>query len=117
MKIHTKRIYEPVAKTDGYRLLIDRLWPRGFTKEGAPMDKWMKDIAPSTELRKWYNHEPAKWEAFCKKYYAEIEGSAALQELLSDIRKHKTVTFLTASKNEEQNHAVALRQLVQKHLK
>jgi uncharacterized protein YeaO (DUF488 family) len=106
MPVKIKRIYEPAAPDDGYRILTDRLWPRGIKKE--LIDKWLKAVAPSTELRKWFNHEPAKWEQFLARYRQEITGSAALDELRNDIRQHKNVTLLYSAKDEEQNQAVAL---------
>jgi uncharacterized protein YeaO (DUF488 family) len=110
MPVKIKRIYEPAAPGDGYRILTDRLWPRGIKKEF--IDKWLKDVAPSTELRKWFNHEPAKWEQFLAQYREEITGSAALDELRNDIRQHKSVTLLYSAKDEEQNQAVALMEIL-----
>lgn len=115
MAIKIKRIYEPVAEADGYRILIDRLWPRGIKKEGARIDKWLKDIAPTTALRKWFNHEPEKWELFILKYHTEINGSSALKELHSDMLKHPTVTLLFAAKDQQHNHALALMQIIGEH--
>jgi uncharacterized protein YeaO (DUF488 family) len=112
MTVHIKRVYEPAAKTDGYRILIDRLWPRGLSKERAQVDKWLKEAAPSAELRKWFNHEPEKWEAFRAKYHAELGGSAAFAELLEDIHRHKTVTLLYGARDEQHNDAVALEQFL-----
>jgi uncharacterized protein YeaO (DUF488 family) len=103
-----KRVYEPFAKSDGYRILIDRLWPRGLSKEKAHVDKWLKDVAPSTELRKWFNHEPEKWASFRTRYQAELRGSTAFAELLGDIHAHKTVTLLFGARDEQHNDAVAL---------
>jgi uncharacterized protein YeaO (DUF488 family) len=113
MAIHIKRIYEPAAKSDGYRLLVDRLWPRGIKKEDAHIDKWLKEIAPSNALRKWFNHEPEKWQQFKTKYHAEISGSAALAELRADMHKHTVITLLYAAKDEKHNQALALQQLLQ----
>jgi uncharacterized protein YeaO (DUF488 family) len=113
--INTKRIYEPFLKTDGYRILVDRLWPRGIKKEEAHIDKWMKDIAPSTELRKWIHQEPEKWEKFVKAYQAEIKMSPAIEELQADINDHKTVTLLFAARDKEHNHASVLKQYIEKH--
>jgi uncharacterized protein YeaO (DUF488 family) len=81
MAVTIKRIYEPFAKTDGFRILVDRLWPRGISKEKAHIDLWLKEIAPSTELRNWFNHEPEKWKEFCTRYKMELKDSAALSEL------------------------------------
>lgn len=108
MKANIKRIYEPAAAADGYRILVDRLWPRGITKEKAKVDKWLKDIAPSTELRKWFNHEPEKWKQFVTKYHQELKGSSALKELCADLREHKQVTMLHGAKDKEHNQAKAL---------
>jgi len=115
MAIHIKRIYEPDSKTDGYRILVDRLWPRGIKKEDAHIDKWMKEIAPSTELRQWFHHEEGNWAEFRKKYNTELKASPAVEELRSCIHEHKTVTFLYAAKDEEHNHALVLREYMEKH--
>ncbi|HTB52318.1 MAG TPA: DUF488 domain-containing protein [Ferruginibacter sp.] len=112
MNVKIKRIYEPFEKSDGYRILIDRLWPRGIKKEAAHIDQWMKEIAPSTNLRKWFNHEPEKWKEFNKKYITEIKGAAAFEAMLSQISEHKKVTLLFAAKDELYNHAVILQQLI-----
>jgi len=114
MTIHIKRIYAPFAKTDGYRILVDRVWPRGIKKEEAHIDTWMKEVAPSTALRKWFNHEPEKWTQFKTKYHAELKGSEALKELRAAIRSHTTVTLLYGAKDEAHNQAVALQELLQK---
>jgi uncharacterized protein YeaO (DUF488 family) len=112
MAIQTKRIYLPAAKTDGFRVLVDRLWPRGVRKEDAHLDLWLKEVAPSTELRKWFNHEPEKWKDFCTKYKAELKNSAAMSELRSMVRAHKDVTLLYAAKDEEHNEAIVLQLMV-----
>lgn len=110
MAVKIKRIYEPYSQDDGYRILTDRLWPRGIKKEA--IDKWMKDVAPSTELRKWFNHEPEKWQQFLTRYREEIDGSPALKELKDAIHQHKNVTLLYSAKDEEQNQAVALMKIL-----
>lgn len=112
MAIRIKRIYEPFKKADGYRILVDRLWPRGIKKEEAHIDKWLKDVAPSTTLRKWFGHDPGKWKEFITRYEKELKGAPALDELKEDIRKHKTVTLLYGAKDEEHNQAVALAKLL-----
>jgi uncharacterized protein YeaO (DUF488 family) len=112
MAVRIKRVYELAAKSDGYRILIDRLWPRGMSKEKAQVDKWLKEVAPSTELRKWFNHEPEKWEAFRAKYHKELSGSTAFAELREDIRRHKTLTLLYGARDEQHNDAVALEQFL-----
>ena len=107
--IRTKRVYEKPEKQDGFRLLVDRLWPRGLTKERAAADQWMKEIAPSDTLRKWFHHQPEKWTEFEKRYRKEL---AAKKDLLCEIRKleseHKVVTLLYGRNDEKQNQAIVL---------
>lgn len=108
MKIKIKRIYEAPAPDDGTRVLVDRLWPRGLKKEKAGVDLWVKDLAPSNELRKWYGHDPKIWEAFKKKYFAELDNHPEeIKELRKTIRKNPA-TFLYSSKETELNNAHAL---------
>jgi uncharacterized protein YeaO (DUF488 family) len=113
--IKTKRIYEPPAGEDDFRILVDRLWPRGVQKEKAKIDLWLKEIAPSDELRKWFAHDPEKWEEFKKKYEKEL---ATKQELLKCIRQTErekgTVTFLYSAKDTAHNNAVALKTILEK---
>ncbi|MDJ0846815.1 MAG: DUF488 family protein [Myxococcota bacterium] len=110
MQIRTKRVYEAPARSDGRRILIDRLWPRGLSKEKARVDFWAKSVAPSHELRRWYRHEPAKWDEFRARYFLELdanpEGVAELRERLG----RGTVTLLFGSKEEQLNNAAALRE-------
>jgi uncharacterized protein YeaO (DUF488 family) len=107
--IQTKRVYEEAAKEDGFRILVDRLWPRGLTKERAGVDLWMKEIAPSDGLRKWFGHEPEKWPEFVKRYRAEL---AKKKELFAEVKRlekeHGRVTLLFGRKDEKQNQAVVL---------
>ena len=106
-----KRIYEKASKNDGTRILVDRLWPRGVSKEEAKIDLWLKDIGPSDELRKWFNHEDSKWEEFRKKYFKELDLK---KDLIEQIKKQKgTVTLLFGAKNVEHNNAVAIRQYLE----
>jgi uncharacterized protein YeaO (DUF488 family) len=112
MAVTIKRIYEPAAKTDGFRILVDRLWPRGVSKETAHIDLWLKEIAPSTDLRNWFNHEPEKWKEFCSRYKSELKDSAALSELRALIQSHRHVTLLYAAKDEQHNQALALQQFI-----
>lgn len=111
--IKLKRIYEESEKSDGFRVLVDRLWPRGVSKERANLDRWFKDIAPSTELRKWFNHDPKKWLVFQKKYKAEI---VANKEVFAELKKitqqKKNVTILYGAKDEEHNEAVIIKDLL-----
>lgn len=117
MSILLKRVYLAPHAKDGLRILIDRLWPRGISKENAKIDVWLKTIAPSAELRTWFKHDPKKWPAFRKKYFAELDAnSEAVHELLGYIKK-KNATFLYSSKEEKYNNAVALRDYVSAILK
>jgi uncharacterized protein YeaO (DUF488 family) len=112
MPVKIKRIYEPYSKDDGYRMLIDRLWPRGIKKEGAHIDKWLKAVAPSTELRKEFNHKVDNWDKFKIAYHTELKNSTAVKELLDVIKEHGTVTLLFAAKDERHNHALVLQQFI-----
>ncbi len=113
--IRVKRVYEKPAKEDGFRLLVDRLWPRGMTKERAAVHLWMKEIAPSDGLRKWFGHETGKWPEFEKRYRKELAGKKVL---LSEIRKldseHKVVTLLYGRNDQMQNQAVVLADLLKR---
>ncbi|RPE09698.1 DUF488 domain-containing protein [Chitinophaga lutea] len=114
--INIKRVYEPAQPADGFRILVDRLWPRGIKKETAQVDLWAKEVAPSTELRKWFHHEEQHWPEFVKRYKAELKASDALAALLPEIKKHKAVTLLYGAKDEENNQAVVLRELLKAKL-
>jgi uncharacterized protein YeaO (DUF488 family) len=110
--IKVKRIYEKPAKEDGFR---DRLWPRGMKKEAAHIDLWMKDVAPSDALRKWFGHEPEKWPEFQKRYRAELANkSEFLANLQKMAKEHETLTLLYGAKDEQHNQAVALAELLKK---
>jgi uncharacterized protein YeaO (DUF488 family) len=115
MKI--KRVYESPAKDDGTRILIDRLWPRGLTKEKAAIDLWLKDIAPSTELRKWFGHDPKKWNAFQKRYRQELEENKETVALLKSQLKKGPVSLVYGAKDELHNDAVVLKEWLQQHFK
>ena len=115
MKVSIKRVYEPAASADGYRVLVDRLWPRGLRKEDARVDEWLRDLAPSNELRQWYHARPQEWEAFRRKYLKELSKSPAhetLDRLYQLVHLKKPVTLLFASKNEERNNATVLQELL-----
>ena len=109
MAIQLKRAYEPAARTDGIRVLVDRLWPRGVSKEVAKIDRWLKEIAPSTALRKWFNHDPSKWEKFRVRYFRELDRNTDAVKELRALARGKTVTLVYSAKDEEHNQAVALR--------
>ena len=111
MKI--KRAYAPVEDTDGYRILVDRLWPRGISKDKAKIDLWLKSVAPSNDLRKWFGHDPERFPEFAKRYQAELEESGALDELRSAIKDHPNATLLFAAHDEEHNNAVVLQHLLE----
>jgi uncharacterized protein YeaO (DUF488 family) len=115
--VQIKRIYEPVDKKDGARILVDRLWPRGIKKESAQLDEWMKDIAPSVDLRKWFKHDSAKWEEFQAKYNFELKHNDAVKALLDYIKKNKMVTLLYAAHDEQHNHALVLHHFISELLK
>jgi len=112
MNIQLKRIYEPYSKEDGYRILVDRLWPRGFTKEKAALDLWLKEIAPSTELRKWFGHDPEKWKEFQKKYRIELKQNKEALDRLRDYIKKGKVTLLYGAKDEEHNEAQVIKDFI-----
>jgi uncharacterized protein YeaO (DUF488 family) len=114
MSLNIKRVYATPEKEDGFRVLVDRLWPRGMTKEKAKVDLWLKDIAPSTELRKWFGHEPEKWEAFTRKYIAELEENKGPVQLLKAQMKKGPVTLLYAAKDESHNEALVLKKAINK---
>ena len=111
--VRVKRIYEPAEKSDGYRVLVDRLWPRGLTKEKAALGLWLKEIAPSNALRKWFHHEPRLWPEFRKRYRAELrKNPGALRQLKAILESEKTVTLLYGARDEEHNEAVVLREML-----
>jgi uncharacterized protein YeaO (DUF488 family) len=107
--IRLKRAYEQPTRRDGLRILVERLWPRGVRKEQAAVDLWLKELAPSTELRKWFNHEPAKWDEFRKRYWRELERKGDLLALLKYRATEGTLTFVYAAHDEERNSAVVLK--------
>lgn len=108
MKIGIKRVYEPAEPSDGTRILVDRIWPRGLSKEKAALDLWFREIAPSTGLRKWFAHDPAKWDGFRKKYDAELDAMPEQVEKLRGMAAKGRVTLLYSAHDEECNQAVAL---------
>ena len=111
--IKLKRVYEKPSKGDGLRILVERLWPRGITKERASADLWLKDVAPSTELRKWFGHDPAKWEQFCKRYAAELKQNKDAVNLLKQKSKEGTITLVYAARDEKHNSAGALKEILE----
>jgi len=116
MTVSIKRVYEPADSNDGARVLVDRLWPRGLSKAKAAIDEWLRDLAPSNELRRWYHARPGEWEAFRKKYLKELtqpEPQPALHRLYDLAHKKEPLTLLFASKNESLNNAVVLKELLE----
>lgn len=112
----TKRIYEDISKDDGYRVLVDRLWPRGVSKEDARLDEWCKEIAPSTELRKWFNHDVAKFDEFSNRYRAELTQNEEVVDRLLKKAEGQKVTLLYAAKDKEHNHANVLKDFLEGQL-
>ncbi len=108
MGVHIKRAYEPPSRADGERILVDRLWPRGVRKEEAHIDLWLKDLAPSAELRQWFAHDPAKWDEFKRRYYRELKARPEALAKLADEVRRRTVTLVFAAKEERFNNALAL---------
>ena len=108
-----KRVYKTAEESDGYRILVDRLWPRGVSKEKAKLDLWMKDIAPSNELRKWFNHDPKRWDEFQDKYNEELKDKQELLKQIKALESDKsTITLVYGAKNEENNNAIVLRDIL-----
>ena len=116
MAIWIKRAYESPTRDDGQRILVDRLWPRGLSKEKAKIDYWARGISPSTELRRWYGHDPEKWEAFKSRYFQELDANTeGMEKLLEQVRRG-TVTFVYSSTEPRINNAVALKEYVESRL-
>ncbi len=111
--VKTKRVYDPPSPDDGKRILIDRLWPRGIKKEEAKIDEWLRDIAPSTELRKWFSHDPVKWQEFRKRYKDELKKKSELVEKLKAEAKKGDITLLFAAKDTEHVNAVVLKEVIE----
>jgi uncharacterized protein YeaO (DUF488 family) len=111
--IRLKRVYEPASRTDGTRILVDRLWPRGLTKERAAVTLWLKDVAPSTELRKWFGHAPARWKQFQARYRKELREKKDIVERLKQKSKAHTVTLVYAARDEQHNEALVLKRVLE----
>ncbi|GBF40134.1 DUF488 domain-containing protein [Leptospira johnsonii] len=114
MQIKIKRVYEAPSKEDGKRILVDRLWPRGISKESSKIDLWLKEVSPSNELRKWYGHDPDHWAEFKKRYWAELKSNPEGLGKLKTSLDEKVITFLYSSKNLEYNNAIALKEFLSK---
>ena len=114
MHIKIKRVYEQPEKKDGERILVDRLWPRGLTKEKADVDLWLKEIAPSTELRRWFAHDPKKWKTFRRRYETEIRHNDDLIKILKQRARERTVTLIYGARDEKHNEALVLKQFLER---
>lgn len=110
--IKIKRVYDDPARGDGYRILVDRVWPRGVSKEDADLDDWLKELAPSTELRKWFDHDEKKWTEFSKKYRRELEDKEDQIQKIRDKAGYRIVTLLYGAKDEKHNQAIVLRDVI-----
>ena len=115
--IQLKRVYEQPSRKDGLRILVDRLWPRGLSKERAAVKLWLKDVAPSTELRQWFGHDPAKWPQFQARYRKELGAKTEALDLLKQKSKARTVTLLYGARDEEHNEALVLKSILEGHPK
>jgi uncharacterized protein YeaO (DUF488 family) len=111
--IKIKRIYDLPLKDDGYRALVDRLWPRGLKKENVAIDIWLKEIAPSTALRMWFNHDPEKWQVFKSRYFEELATNDSVQDLLKACENNSVITLLFAAREQNYNHAVVLKSFLE----
>ncbi len=116
MNVTVKRIYDTPKHSDGYRVLVDRLWPRGMKKDDAQLDEWTRDLAPSDALRKWFGHDPDRWNEFRKRYSRELGGKK--EEIIAMVRRsqNRTVTLLFAAKDLQRNNAVVLKEYIEKHM-
>ena len=112
MTIRLKRAYEKAGPPDGTRILVDRLWPRGLTKEKAAIDLWLKEIAPSTELRKWFGHDPKKWRNFRSRYRTELKQHSAALQLIKSKAREEVVTLIYGARDQEHNEAVVLKEFL-----
>jgi uncharacterized protein YeaO (DUF488 family) len=117
MSIDLKRAYDAPAKSDGYRVLVDRIWPRGVTKDELQINAWLKDVAPSTALRKWFGHDPRKWDEFRRRYAKELEPHAVALEQLVERARAGRITLVFGAKDAEHNNAVALKEHLERRLK
>lgn len=117
MSIAIKRVDEPPNKSDGYRVLVERVWPRGLKKEDAALDLWAKDLAPSASLRKWFGHDPARWESFRHRYAGELDSRSSFWQSLAVQAERHRVTLVYGARDEEHNQALALKMYLDNHIK
>ncbi len=116
MKIQAKRVYEPASSRDGARFLVDRLWPRGVKRDALRLDGWLKDVAPSDGLRRWFGHDSKKWKEFRRRYFAELDRKAETWRPLLDTARARTVTLLFGARDTQHNNAVALKEYLEGRL-
>ncbi len=111
--LKVKRVYEPPSADDGYRILVDRIWPRGVTKERARIDEWRRDLSPSTDLRKWYGHDPDKWDEFRRRYRAELEAAGKIADVrkIGEMARSRDITLVFGARDPLHNQAVAVREI------
>lgn len=114
--INIKRIYDKPLKKDGYRVLVDHLWPRGIKKEEAHLDEWAKDLAPTTHLRKWFGHQPSLWSEFQKKYREELSENKAVSDFMQRNKEHELITLIYGAKDTEHNQAIILQQYLEQNV-
>lgn len=114
--IHVKRVYDPPEEADGARLLVDRLWPRGLRRDRLQLAGWLKDVAPSDELRRWFHHDPESWEAFCRRYAAELDAHPETWQPLLEMARQGEVTLLYSARDAQHNNAVALKAYLERKL-
>lgn len=112
-ELRIKRVYEPPCSSDGLRVLVDRIWPRGLSKKEAAINYWAKDLAPSTELRRWFHHDPAKWNAFQERYREELEEQKAALAELTGMAGHRPITLLFGAKDTKHNQAIVLKSVLE----
>jgi uncharacterized protein YeaO (DUF488 family) len=115
--LRLKRAYEPAVHADGYRILVDRLWPRGLSKEKAAVDEWMKEIAPSAELRRWFGHDPERWREFRRRYERELRAREELVREIAALASHRRVTLVYGARDEAYNDAVVVAAVVRARMK
>lgn len=112
--LKVKRAYDKAERADGLRILVDRLWPRGITKRAAAIDEWVKELAPTADLRKWFGHDPALWSEFQKKYRAELKKNEAIEPFIEKYQDSSLITLIYAGKDEAHTHAIVLREYLEK---
>ena len=116
-ELQLKRVYEPAVRDDGYRILVDRLWPRGLSKENAAIDEWLKEVAPSAELRRWFGHDPEKWREFRRRYEGELRARKDLVDRIATLAARRRVTLVYGARDEVHNDAVVLAAVVRARMK